>query len=102
MATSTYMRQRSNVCSMHMSYCVSNPPDIFSGDLFSGDLFSGDIISCDVTDVIMKSAAQPTLQALLNGQCDEIYARNLQECNITLFFVWAIVVVMYLKNIEDT
>ena len=76
---------------MHMSNCVPNSPDIFSGDIISGD----------ITDVIMKSAAQPTLEALVNVQCDEIYAMNLQQCNITLFFVWAIFVIIYLKDLKD-
>lgn len=84
------MTQPSNVCLVPMSNCVAPSPDIIS-------VFGSDIM-CDVTDVVTESALQPTLQALMNAQCDEIYARNLQECNMTLFFVWAIFFILYLKE----
>ena len=73
--------QNSHICSTHVCCPWANLPELIS------------------PDIIRETASQPTLNTLTNLQSNPSDMSYLQEVNITLFFIWAIFVIVFLQGV---
>ena len=74
--------QNNNICSIDVCCPWANLPEVVS------------------PDIITDTAIQPTINTLTNIQADPTNMSYVQEANITLFFIWAVFVIVF-YNISD-
>ena len=81
--------QNNNICSIDVCCPWANLPEVVSPDI--------------ITDTAIQPTINPTINTLINIdaiQADPTDMSYVQEANITLFFIWAIFVIVF-WNISD-